>query len=472
MRFQTMTRGAVFVSILGVAAVLYACGKPAHMDEVSGANGRRPIGAVQGEKNFAKLINSYAEAKSTPTPWAGFWWPFTAHGIASGTHGGGQSPAGKYDAARGGRTHAQDWEMKNHGPTINGRKVQGWEGHCNGWCVASVLFPEPVNDVVVNGITFTVADIKGILTEMGMESSADMFGERVEHYQDYDSPKYNSVIPDQFFLILTNYMGRAKQPVLLDRFTGSQVWNQPVAGYRFEYPKPEDYLGPAPGAPNIHRLNMTATVWWARDEVTPGTITGPFNFTTDNYFDERTLKMEIWLDAPVTFGADGKIASSGDVIVAREGDYLVGGQWNNGAGMLDHTHPDYMWIPYSVLKGTTEANPELDLEWVKKWILGGGGQEPGVTPSSIPTAPNPSRRPIPDENDPQDPFPEPTRTGGPISNPWPIPQPTGPRPQPTTPAPMPPAPQPPGPAPMPAPMPVPPAPGPAPMPAPDPFPDF
>jgi hypothetical protein len=48
------------------------------------------------------------------------------------------------------------------------------------------------------------------------------------------------------WIVFTNYMGKLKLPVLLDRYTGEQVWNQPGVGYRCEYPKPSDSTGKAP----------------------------------------------------------------------------------------------------------------------------------------------------------------------------------------------------------------------------------
>src|SRR3954466_15013108 len=95
---------------VGAALAVSACAGTASDDEGSGASAQcafQPCfrgGAVQGEKNFAYLMNNYLEGKPEPTPWAGFWFPYTANGIAAGSGG---SPAGKYDAARGHKTNAQ-----------------------------------------------------------------------------------------------------------------------------------------------------------------------------------------------------------------------------------------------------------------------------------------------------------------------------------------------------------------------------
>jgi hypothetical protein len=310
----------------------------------------------------------------------------------------------------------------------------------------------------VNGITFTIGDIKGLLTEGGMEASADFYGHRVDWGQDYDSPKYDDVIPNQYFLVLTNYMGRLKQTVLIDRYTGDQIWNQPVTGYRFAYPKREDYLGADPQAPGVYRINLEADLWWARDDVDPHTVTDPFEFEAGTHYETRTLRLEVWLDGPVTFGADGKIASSGNVVVTRQGEYMVGGAWKNGAGILTDAHPDYMWVPYSVLKPNNEepyANVHVDHEWVERHVMA-GVDDPSVDPIPVPTVPVPSTRPslLPTSTPrptltptftpapPPPPEPEPTSTSTSTLTPIPGPPPPEPEPEPlptetTTPRPRP-----------------------------------
>ena len=135
-----------FPIILTLALALASCGKPVDESQEGTVADLNPYpnfkgGDTDGEKNFAKLINNFAVGRIEPTPWAGYWWPYTDNGIATGKYGSGKSPAGKYDAARGGQTRAQSWEAQYHGSAVKG--VQQWWGHCNGWCVAAALFPEP-----------------------------------------------------------------------------------------------------------------------------------------------------------------------------------------------------------------------------------------------------------------------------------------------------------------------------------------
>ncbi len=420
--------GAVLSLLLGV---FQGCGSGSPRLEALGIRDRR-LGSSEaaGERNFAKLIREHRQGQPRQQPWAGFWWPYTSNGIARSTSGG--SPAGKYDAARGGLTHSQRWEVANHGAGVPG--VQGWWGHCNGWSVAAALFPEPRESVRVNGIEFTVADIKALLSEAGMFASADYFGDRVDSFDRNASRKWDDPVPNQYFLVLMNYMGVHRRPVLIDRYTGGEVWNQPLAGYRFEEPKPEDYLGADPAAPNVYRMRATSTLWWMEDNVPAGAISPEFRFETNSMIKSRTLTMELWLDGPVEFDADGRISKSGDIVVARDGEFLVGGRWLTRNG--NQGHPDYMWVPYSIIKPDPRApekhsNPYIDIDWIRRHILSGGVDDDSVRPAPIPEVPEPV--PGPDEGEGEDdgegipntprPTPRPTSTPAPSPTPSPTPDP-------------------------------------------------
>jgi len=92
------------------------------------------------------------------------------------------------------------------------------------------------------------------------------------------------------------------------------------------------------------------------------------------------------LDGPVVFDANGKIISSGHIILQKNGEFNIGGSWMDEGSWSDG-HPDFMWIPYAVAKPTEFANPHVDIEWIKKHILSGGVHDPTVTPIPVPNAP-------------------------------------------------------------------------------------
>ncbi len=403
-------------------------------DEATGPYPGFVGGDVKGETNFAALINNFSQGKPAAPNWAGFFWPYTSNGIASGAHGGGSasgggpSPAGKYDAARGGTTRAQEWEVKHHGAGVP--KVQAWWGHCNGWCVSAALFPEPREPVVVNGITFGVGDLKGLLAEVGMSASADFFGNRVDAWNGHQQWRWDDTVPGQYFLVLTNYMGKLKQSVLIDRYTGDQVWNQPLAGYQIQYPTRADYLGVDPAHPGVYRVNVRSTLWWYNDSGVPAhVLTPPFEFkdaidpgTGVEVIQHRDMAMELWLDGPITFDENGKITQSGNVIVTRQDEHFIGGTWKMGSYNVD-AHPDYMWVPYSIVKPDPNddyANPHVDIEWIKAHLLVPGGRDdPSVRPGPITPAPSPLPQPS------SSPSVLPTEIPAPIPIPTVIPRPSG-----------------------------------------------
>lgn len=320
-------------------------------------------GAQYNERNLAKLQAKYAKAVADPVPWAGYWWPYLDDGIADGENDDdGLSPADKIDAIFNRKNYATAWEKRQHG---TGRRPAAWWGHCNGWAAAAIMEREPRTAVTRNGIKFSVADRKALLTEYWMESGSDFIGRRVYDENDLSSAAFWDVVPAAFHLLITNIVGDQKQSVIIDRFTGAEVWNHPLVAYEIEPIKPNDYLGPDPKYKNIYRVNVKTTIWWATDEVGANDITPEFKWKEDDFFDKRTLKYELWVDAPLKFDASGKLVSSGDIILTRNSK---GGQWKNGASReaLKNSHPDFIWIPLSYARSSGSKNPRINDAWVKK----------------------------------------------------------------------------------------------------------
>jgi hypothetical protein len=297
------------------------------------------------------LITTYATGRASVTPWAGYWWPYSEGGISD--------PAALYEQATG-TSGAVAWETQHHSSKVAG--LQQWWGHCNGWAAAAALYKEPTSESLQNGVTFGVAEQKALLSEIAMEVDADFFGQR----DDSDDPSnltFQDVFPNQFFLVLTNYMGQGLD-LVMDRYTGSQVWNQPIAGYQHSPITPQDVIPPDPSAPDVYRVAVTTQVWWARDDVPADTVTGEFDFNDSAHFQSRVLRYEVWLDGPVTFDGSGKITGSGDLILSRSGKFVTGGAWVNGDLDVMNSHPDYMWVPHSPSASTGFSNPKIDHAWV------------------------------------------------------------------------------------------------------------
>lgn len=100
------------------------------------------------------------------------------------------------------------------------RGVPHWYGHCNGWTAAAMRHAEPQRSVTRNGITFTPADIKGLLAEIYIYNEHVVLG----------GAQYR-MNPGTFHAIIANWLGRGQHPVAMEADPGSEKWNYPI--YKF-----------------------------------------------------------------------------------------------------------------------------------------------------------------------------------------------------------------------------------------------
>jgi len=119
------------------------------------------------------------------------------------------------------------------------RRSVGWYGHCNGWTAASIRHAEPQKAVVRNGVTFTPADIKGLLAELYMYSDTEFLGGV--------DPACN---PATLHITLTNWLGRGDHPVGMDTAVGKVVINYPIYAYKATVTK---------RSANAHEVKMQIT---------------------------------------------------------------------------------------------------------------------------------------------------------------------------------------------------------------------
>jgi hypothetical protein len=352
-------------TVLMIAALSLSCGKDNAAENDAAGEGPDSVyppvptnddsGSVNSAKNLASLQSRFSQVAVSPTPWAGYWWPYSTNGISAS--------AAKYDAAAGAGSSAASWESGSHGLGLG--DVADWWGHCNGWAAAAILTREPRENKQVGGVNFGVADRKALLTEAFMEVTGDFLGTRVDDPSDRSSPAFMDLSPAQFYLMLTNVLGAQRRALVMDRFTGYQVWNHPVVAAEHAAVTSEDYIGPDPQFPNVHRVNMATRVWWVDDNVAPDTITPEFAFTSPaGVFQSRVLRYELWLDAAPEFDAQGNLTRSGDIILARQAGVTAGGVWKNSGLSLENSHPDYMWIPTGVARSSGYKNPRISDNWV------------------------------------------------------------------------------------------------------------
>ncbi|MFZ5479852.1 MAG: ComEA family DNA-binding protein [Myxococcota bacterium] len=280
------------------------------------------------------------------------------------------------------------WELLNHYSPAGG----SWWGHCNGWSAAAILTDEPTSSVSYdmngNAVTYTTADIKGLLSETHYSTYSRFYGER---YNGKDQ-NLGDLTPAAFHKLVSFYVREQGVPLVFDTTASEEVWNFPAYDVGMTVTETTEGGGSA-------KVNVNTATPEQLDEL-PGIgetlaariveyreLNGPFQAKEDVknvdgigegiYADiesliavsasERTFKVS----AHVTLATDGVAETYigggagqqttdytwGYSLVTDENGLVLRGTWDD-----DNTHPDFAWIPYenptSVSSGNSE-NPYL-----------------------------------------------------------------------------------------------------------------
>lgn len=135
----------------------------------------------------------------------------------------------KYDRAlnANSRGSAAAWERSNSAAAYERSRglfrkavVHDWYGHCNGWAAAAIRHAEPQNNVSVNGVTFTPADIKGLLAEIYVYNQHELLAGFKSHLN-----------PGSLHAIFANWLGRGSHPIVMDSDPGEEKWNYPIYSF-------------------------------------------------------------------------------------------------------------------------------------------------------------------------------------------------------------------------------------------------
>jgi len=305
---------------------------------------------------------------------------------------------------------AFEWEVLNHGTAQF--NVDSWYGHCNAWAAAAIMEPEPVKSVEDGGVTFEAADLKAYLTELWMEQHSSFYGSRNNKHDDEesrDSIDFRDVTPATFHIMFADQIGNRDRSFVIDRYTGDQVWNQPVKAFRSKATPLYEGEGAdaAPlkrtvkytiysrfgnreedrGEQDVYPVSVTTTFHWMTDGVPPEEL------TVDNISDEiddetfasswkigqmynhqveiRTVSYELWLDKPMD---DPEARIIGD------------GEWDHGSLTgFEHLHPDFIWQPIANVNNARDyENEYLSYEVVVDKLLP-GSVKPADDPAVAPT---------------------------------------------------------------------------------------
>ncbi len=231
--------------------------------------------------------------------------------------------------------------------------IQGWWGTCHAWTPASMLVPEPLEPVTINGVTFDVGDIKALAQNIFDRTSAVMLGGRcnaksITHdVNGSANDECADVNPGALHVVITNFLGINQLALIEDRTANYEVWNQPVVGY--EITKQDEVDSAAAqrcvgGQGDTYTYNDNAaklyevrmTVSYVTESSASNRLLGFKNNTsTDDYH----YILEV--------GSSGKV---------------IGGRYCSDA---ENRHIDFLWAPTGSF---SPSNPYVDVNKVKQII--------------------------------------------------------------------------------------------------------
>jgi hypothetical protein len=345
------------------------------------------------ELDFTTLKEQYASAAAPSTPWPGSYWPTYQDSINVIWKSGEKSASEKYAKAYGldptdfkdkvsanngidsrssstQCTADTDCTSRNDGSVCSKRKgatsgycIPTWYGICHAWSPAALLEEEPQCDVVKNGQTFHVMDIKALMTDLydGAGITTVFTGARfngpdtpvsLDSYGRYQSATRRDLGAGFFHIAIANILGKHKQSFVADVTAGSQVWNQPVRSY------------------SVQTMELVDTAQASQQYF--GTSTYPFNSDMVHLAYVKTTLS--WI---VEAYADGPLVSTGVVdayTVSNDYEYLleldasnvvIGGEW---VGDSKTDHPDFLWFPTAKPDASTVTSTGLSYANVKELL--------------------------------------------------------------------------------------------------------
>ncbi|KAG3153746.1 hypothetical protein PI126_g9923 [Phytophthora idaei] len=323
--------------------------------------------AYFGTKMEMTLKDLPTQGVFTPAPWAAPYWPTYQDSINVVWSEGQPSPAEKYAKAFGldvkdfmdkvSKDNGVDSQSKRtkcssdndcasrtdgskcaiREGNSSGYCIPTWFGICHAWAPAAIIEAEPTCPVTHNGVTFQPLDIKGLISDVydGAKVSTVFTGARyngggdgTDEYGRHTNNAYRDMNPAYFHIAAANLLGKLKHSFVVDVTAGTEVWNQPVRGFKV-YEQ------------TAMSLEEAAQTFYGLEEY-------PWNAAAKSIVYVKSRLSWIF----ETY-ADGGLVSSGEIDRYTTGQYyyyllelddageIVGGEWVYNS---DSDHPDFLWF--------------------------------------------------------------------------------------------------------------------------------
>ena len=275
------------------------------------------------------------QVESEKKPWAGHWYPYSRKNLYEDKK---NSPLAKFDrlvnyvvGGHASKARAyQETMMRGLGGT-------SWEGLCDAWAFASVMSDEPTEELNINGIHFSIADQKALLTFSHLKYPFTQYGLQYAGGIKTDGT-YDDIKPEAFHRVITSVLGVQKRAVVIDDMAGVEVWNKPLYKYRWKVQKD-------PYKRNAYLV--TAYTWLVKERSKEtNKLTNSRDILAPSYFYRLYV----------------------DKASVNNGKYLVvAGEW---IGRSRTDHPDNIKVPHT--KGSLGShNPEFNknLNVIERYFL-------------------------------------------------------------------------------------------------------
>ena len=256
------------------------------------------------------------------------------------------SPAEKYDLLVGdfayGLTNAS-WNTGGRAKQEFGR-VPGWAGLCHGWAPAAIMTPNPVRSVTLMSaigqpVTFYPSDIKALAALAWGEAPPkfNIVGERckVSHPEEDEVGRVKrgecwDVNPGVWHMAMVNQIGVNKRGFVFDSTYDLQVWNYPLAAYKYHYFNPQtgkvsNVL--AGSAVRVADFSIDKFKKF-RSAETKFVVGIAMDVTYSEPVQPQTNPIKTALKKTVKYVYDLELDSAGNI---------VGGEW------YSNWHPDFIW---------------------------------------------------------------------------------------------------------------------------------
>ncbi len=306
--------------IKAMGALNYQKEELAAVREVFNAFGELSLDPAQVAAANVKPTIIVLNASESATPWAGYWYPKRGKDLFDGDN----APLAKFDRylqAQNKPSSIVQWEVGHFD-----NSAAEWEGMCDAWAMASVSMLEPKKAQTIDGIEFSVGDLKGLATKYYEGYKPQIFGRRYQGQAATDG-MIQDLRPEGFHKIVEEYLGKRKQPIIIDEDPGPEVWSKPM--FRIA-------LSMSMDPERTHAVRVKAFPWLTRQRSLVD------NALTSKATDLAAPAYEYRLYFDPTPLADGRLK-------------VIAGEWLGGSLNF---HPDTVSLPQKA-ENQDQINPDV-----------------------------------------------------------------------------------------------------------------